>query len=77
MQELSMLLLTLNANLPEGQLLLDLEGGYVYYRLKYVVNDSGVTDEQIRERIAYMERVGVSISMTYARIISQEFPLLS
>ena len=53
-----------------------MEGGYVYYRLKYVVNDSGVTPEQIRERIAYMERVGVGITMTYARIIGQEFPLL-
>ena len=31
--ELSQLLLTINANLPEGQLLLDREGGYVYSRL--------------------------------------------
>ena len=77
MQELSMLLLTINANLPEGQLLLDMEGGYVYYRLKYVVTDSEVTAEEIRKRIAYMERNGVGITMTYARIIGQEFPLLS
>lgn len=76
MQELSMLLLTINANLPEGQLLLDMEGGYVYYRLKYVVNNPDITDEEIRNRIAYMETVGVSITMTYARIIGQEFPLI-
>ncbi|MDO5471628.1 MAG: hypothetical protein Q4F38_10045 [Akkermansia sp.] len=76
MQELSMLLLTLNANLPEGQLLLDMEGGYVYYRLKYVVDNPETTEADIRSRIAYMERTGVSITATYARIISQEFPLL-
>ena len=77
MQELSMLLLTLNANLPEGQLLLDMEGGYVYYRLKYVVSNKNITPEEIREKIAYMERMGVGITVTYARIIAQEFPLLS
>ncbi len=77
MQELSMLLLTLNANLPEGQILLDMEGGYVYYRLKYVVSNSNITPEEIREKIAYMERMGVGITVTYARIIAQEFPLLS
>ena len=76
MQELSMLLLTLNANLPEGQLLLDMEGGYVYYRLKFVVDNPEISDEDIRSRIAYMERTGVSITATYARIIGQEFPLL-
>jgi hypothetical protein len=76
MQELSMLLLTINANLPEGQLLLDMEGGYVYYRLKYVVTKPDITDEEIRNQIAYMERNGVGISMTYARIIGREFPLL-
>ena len=71
-----MLLLTLNANLPEGQLLLDMEGGYVYYRLKFVVDNPEISDEDIRSRIAYMERTGVSITATYARIIGQEFPLL-
>lgn len=74
LQELSMLLLTLNANLPEGQLLLDMEGGYVYYRLKYVVDDLNVSDEEILNRIAHMETVGIRMSMTYARIIAQEFP---
>lgn len=77
MQELSMLLLTINANLPEGQLLLDMEGGYVYYRLKFVVSDAEMPEEEIRKKIAYMERMGVGITMTYARIIGQEFPLLS
>ncbi len=74
LQELSMLLLTLNANLPEGQLLLDMEGGYVYYRLKYVVDDLNVSREEILNRIAHMETVGIRMSMTYARIIAQEFP---
>ncbi|MCH5284814.1 MAG: hypothetical protein J1E42_04360 [Akkermansiaceae bacterium] len=73
LQELSMLLLTLNANLPEGQLLLDMEGGYVYYRLRYVVDDPNVSEEEIRNRIIYMENMGVSMSQTYAQIISQEF----
>ncbi|MBR5523151.1 MAG: hypothetical protein IKV82_06790 [Akkermansia sp.] len=73
-QELSMLLLTLNANLPEGQLLLDMEGGLVYYRLKFVVDNPNMTTEDIRKRIEYMENMGVRMSMTYARIIAQEFP---
>ena len=73
-QELSMLLLTLNANLPEGQLLLDMEGGLVYYRLKFVVDNPNMTAEDIRKRIEYMENMGVRMSMTYARIIAQEFP---
>lgn len=73
-QELSMLLLTLNANLPEGQLLLDMEGGYVYYRLKYVVDDFSVSPEEILTRIAHMEATGHNMTATYARIISQEFP---
>ncbi len=75
-QELSMLLLTLNANLPEGQLLLDMEGGLVYYRLKFVVDDPSISDEAIRQRIAYMESMGVRMTMTYARIIAQEFPTI-
>lgn len=75
-QELGLLLLTLNANLQEGQLLLDPDGGYVYYRLKYVPTDMSVPPEEILKRIAHMEKVGISITQTYARIISQEFPLL-
>ncbi len=75
-QELSMLLLTLNANLPEGQLLLDMEGGLVYYRLKFVVDTSDISPEDIRKRIEYMENMGVRMSMTYARIIAQEFPTI-
>lgn len=75
-QELGMLLLTMNANLPEGQLLLDAEGGYVYYRLKYVPTSGITTNEDILKRIAHMEKVGISMTMTYARIIAQEFPLL-
>ena len=71
-----MLLLTLNANLPEGQLLLDNDGGFVYYRLKYVPTDNTVSAEEVLKRIAHMEKVGISITATYARIISQEFPLL-
>lgn len=74
MQELGLLLLTLNANLPEGQLLLDMEGRFVYYRLKYVVDDLNVTDEEILNRIAHMETVGIRMSLTYAHIIAQEFP---
>lgn len=72
--ELSMLLLTLNANLPEGQLLLDAESGLVYYRLKFVVDDLNITEEEIRNRIAHMESVGLGMSSTYAHIIAQEFP---
>lgn len=75
-QELGLLLLTLNANLPEGQLLLDSDGGYVYYRLKYVPTAGAVSEEDVLNRIAYMEKVGIGITSTYARIISQEFPLL-
>lgn len=74
LQELSMLLLTLNANLPEGQLLLDMEGGFVYYRLKFVVDDYNISDEEIDRRIAHMEQMGIAMSVTYSRIISQEFP---
>ena len=72
--ELAQLLLTLNANLPEGQLLLERQGGLVYYRLKYVVDDLNVTEEEIRNKVHHMEEMGVRMSVTYARIISQEFP---
>ena len=75
LQELSMLLLTLNANLPEGQLLLDWEGGFVYYRLKYVLDDLSTPDEEIRKRIAHMEAMGVQMSLTYAQILQQEFSI--
>lgn len=75
LQELSLLLLTLNANLPEGQLLLDMEGGFVYYRLKFVVDDLNISEAEIRNRIAHMETVGVSMSLTYAQIIAQEFSI--
>ena len=74
-QELSILLLTLNANLPEGQLLLDTEGGYVYYRLKYVVPTTPVGSTELLAQIDHMEKVGVSMTQTYAQIIAQEFPL--
>ena len=73
--EVSMLLLTLNANLPEGQLLIDMESGLVYYRLKYVVSNVDVTEEEIRAQIKHMEDVGISMAHTYPRIIMQEFPL--
>ena len=72
-QEVSMLLLTLNANLPEGQLLLDMEHGFVYYRLKFVVDDLNISDEEILNRIRRMEEQGVSMAHTYARIITEEF----
>ena len=72
-QELSELLLTINANLPEGQLLLDREGGYVYYRLKFVVDDLNMTDAEILNKIRHMEEMGVKMSLTYAEIIAQEF----
>ena len=71
----SVLLLTLNANLPEGQLLIDMESGLVYYRLKYVVSNVEVTEEEIRAQIKHMEDVGISMAHTYPRIIMQEFPL--
>ena len=70
-----MLLLTLNANLPEGQLLLDMVGGFVYYRVKFVVDDMNISEEEIRNRVAHMEAVGVAMSQTYAKIIAQEFPI--
>lgn len=75
LSELSMLLLTLNANLPEGQLLLDWEGGFVYYRLKFVLDDLNISEEEIRKRVAHMEAMGVQMSLTYAQIINQEFTL--
>ncbi len=74
LQDLSLLLLTLNANLPEGQLLLDMESGFAYFRMKYVVEDFSVTPEEIQARIEHMESVGIGISHSYARIIAQEFP---
>ena len=75
LQELSMLLLTLNANLPEGQLLLDRDGGFVYYRLKFVLDDMDTPEEEIRKRIAHMEAMGVQMSLTYAHILHQEFSI--
>ncbi len=71
LQELSMLLLTLNANLPEGQLLLDMESGLVYYRLKFVVDDLNISPEEIRNRFEHNETVGLSMAETYARIIAR------
>ncbi len=73
--EVSMLLITLNANLPEGQLLIDMESGLVYYRLKYVVTDPNTSEAEIRSQIKHMEDVGISMAHTYPRIIMQEFPL--
>ena len=70
-----MLLLTLNANLPEGQLLIDMDSGLVYYRLKYVVTDYNVSSEEILAQIKHMEDVGIGMAHTYPRIIMQEFPL--
>ena len=75
LQELSVLLLTLNANLPEGQLLLDWEGGFVYYRLKYVLDDLNTPEAEIRKRITHMEAMGVQMSLTYAQILQQEFSI--
>lgn len=75
MQELSMLLMMINANLPEGQFLLDCDAGFVYYRLKFVVDDMDIPEEEIRHRIAHMEAMGVSMSQTYARILAQEFSI--
>lgn len=72
--ELAQLLLTLNANLPEGQLLLEQQGRLVYYRLKYVVDNFNITDEEVLNKVRHMEEMGVRMSVTYARIISQEFP---
>ena len=72
--EVSMLLLTLNANLPEGQLLLDAATGLVYYRLKFVVDDLSISDEEILNRVRHMESVGLNMAHTYPRIITQEFP---
>ena len=74
-KEVALLLLTLNANLPEGQLLLDMEHGFVYYRLKFVVDDLDISDEEILNRIRRMEEQGVSMADTYARIITEEFSL--
>lgn len=72
--EVAMLLLTLNANLPEGQLLLDTETGLVYYRLKFVVDDFNISDDEILNRVRHMENVGISMAHTYPRIITREFP---
>lgn len=72
-KEVALLLLTINANLPEGQLLLDMEHGFVYYRLKFVVDDLNISDTEILNRIRRMEEQGVSMARTYAHIITQEF----
>ncbi|MBO5683425.1 MAG: hypothetical protein J6R92_00615 [Akkermansia sp.] len=73
--EVSVLLLTLNANLPEGQLLIDMESGLVYFRLKYVLPGTDISEEALRAQIKHMEDVGISMAHTYPRIILQEFPL--
>lgn len=72
-QELSMLLITLNANLPEGQLLLDMQAGLVYFQMKYSPHKTETSSDEIQREIARMESVGVSTSLIYARIISDEF----
>ncbi len=74
LRELSMLLLSLNSELPEGQLLLDMEGGFVYYRLKFVVDDLNITPEEIRNRVEHMETVGIGMAETYVPIIAGAFP---
>ena len=74
-QELSLLLLTINANLPVGQLLLDMEGGFIYFRHKYVPSPND-TEQEIQKHIADMEQIGASICLTYARVIAQEFGLI-
>jgi hypothetical protein len=52
-----------------------MESGLVYYRLKYVVTDTNVSEDDIRAQIKHMEDVGISMAHTYPRIIMQEFPL--
>ena len=74
LQELAMLLLTINANLPEGQLLLDMDGGYVYYRLKFVLDDLNISEAEILNRIEHMDNVGFSMALNYSRIILRELP---
>ncbi len=73
LQEISLLLTTINANIPEGHLLLDVDGGFVYYRLKYCPNIEELTKEQLEAQITHMEELGVNMSLTYARIIAEEF----
>lgn len=73
LQEISLLLTTLNANIPEGHLLLDVDGGFVYYRLKYNPGAEELTTEQFAAQLSHMEDLGVKMAMTYARIISEEF----
>ncbi len=76
LQEIGLLLTTINANIPEGHLLLDVDGGFVYYRLKYSPGTEEPTTEQFTAQITHMEELGVQMSLTYARIISEEFHTL-
>lgn len=73
LQEIGLLLTTLNGNIPEGHLLLDVDGGFVYYRLKYNPSMDDATSEELAAQIAHMEDLGVKMSLTYARIIAEEF----
>ncbi len=70
-----MLLLTLNANINEGQLLLDMEAGFVYFRMKFVPNEHNSSPEAIQAEVARMESQGVMMCGSYARIIAEEFGL--
>lgn len=74
--DVAMLLLAMNANLPEGQLLLEENSGLIYYRLKFVVDDLAISEEAILNRVAHMEQVGLNMAHTYARIITEEFSVL-
>ena len=47
----------------------------MYYRLKFVVDDLNISDDEILNRIRRMENQGISMADTYARIISEEFAL--
>jgi len=74
-QELSTLLIILNANLPEGELLLDMQAGLVYFQLKYTPIAADTSSDDIQREIARMEEVGASMSLIYARIIAEEFTI--
>lgn len=73
LQEISLLLTTLNANINEGHLLLDVDAGFVYYRLKYSPQIDTLSKDEFEKQIEHMESLGVNMCITYGRIIKEEF----
>lgn len=71
--EMSLLLATLNANLREGNFMLDVDGGFVYFRHTYSPDMENFSVELFEKQLEHIENIGVNMRLTYARIIAEEF----